>query len=131
MIKAGLMEAVTDAGWVEVDKLPGVLQTADVGLYLMDDTLLNRTKCPVKLADMLAVGVPVVAEAVGQVTEYVVNGRSGRLRPSGDVVGITADLIHLLQNAEERARLSAGALAHIQANFTWEHLSQLVEAAYR
>jgi hypothetical protein len=31
MIKAGLMEAVTDAGWVEVDKLPGVLQTADVG----------------------------------------------------------------------------------------------------
>jgi glycosyltransferase involved in cell wall biosynthesis len=131
MIKAGLMEAVTDAGWVEVDQLPGVLQTADVGLYLMDDTLLNRTKCPVKLADMLAVGVPVVAEAVGQVTEYVVNGRSGRLRSSGDVVGITADLIHLLQNAEERARLSAGALAHIQANFTWEHLSQLVEAAYR
>jgi glycosyltransferase involved in cell wall biosynthesis len=131
MIKAGLMEAVTDAGWVEVDQLPGVLQTADVGLYLMDDTLLNRTKCPVKLGDMLAVGVPVVAEAVGQVTEYVVNGRSGRLRSSGDVVGITADLIHLLQNAEERARLSAGALAHIQANFTWEHLSQLVEAAYR
>ena len=131
LIKADLMEAVTDMGWVEVDKLPGVLQTADVGLYLMDDTLLNRTKCPVKLADMLTMGVPVVAEAVGQVSEYVVNGRSGRLRSSGDVAGITADLIHLLQSAEERTQLSAGALAHMRENFTWERLSQLVEAAYQ
>jgi glycosyltransferase involved in cell wall biosynthesis len=130
LLEAGLMEAVMDVGWVEVDKLAGVLQTADVGLYLMDDTLLNRTKCPVKLADMLAVGVPVVAEAVGQVTEYVVNGYCGRVCPSGDVAGITADLIQLLQNAEERARLSAGALAHMRQNFTWEYLAQLAEAAY-
>jgi glycosyltransferase involved in cell wall biosynthesis len=129
--EASLMEAVTEMGWVEVDKLPGVLQTADVALYLMDDTLLNRTKCPVKLADMLVMGLPVVAEAVGQVAEYVVNGRSGRLRSTGDVAGITADLIYLLQNAEERAKLSAGALAHMQENFTWEHLSQLVESAYQ
>jgi glycosyltransferase involved in cell wall biosynthesis len=131
LVEAGLLEAVTDAGWVEVEKLPGVLLTADVGLYLMDDTLLNRTKCPVKLADMLAVGLPVVAEAVGQVAEYVVNGRSGRLRPSGDVAGITADLIYLLQNAEARAQLSAGALAQMREKFTWEYLSQLAEAAYQ
>jgi glycosyltransferase involved in cell wall biosynthesis len=131
LVEAGLLEAVTDAGWVEVEKLPGVLLTADAGLYLMDDTLLNRTKCPVKLADMLAVGLPVVAEAVGQVAEYVVNGRSGRLRPSGDVAGITADLIYLLQNAEARAQLSAGALAQMREKFTWEYLSQLAEAAYQ
>lgn len=130
-LEAGLIEAVTDVGWVELDKLPGVLQSADVGLYLMDDTLLNRTKCPVKLADMLTAGLPVVAEAVGQVTEYVVNGRTGCLRASGDVMGLTADLIYLLQNPEERARLAAGALAHMQEKFTWELLSQRVEAAYR
>ena len=126
----GLLEAVTDVGWVPLDKLVGVLQTADVGLYLMDDTLLNRTKCPVKLADMLTVGVPVVAEAVGQVREYVVNGRTGLLRESGDVVGITADLVCLLQNREERDRLAVGAMAHMAENFSWEHLSRLVEKAY-
>ncbi len=58
---AGLSEAVIDAGWVELAALPATLAAADVGLYLMDDTLLNRAKCPVKLADMLAAGVPVVA----------------------------------------------------------------------
>ncbi|HZD11164.1 MAG TPA: glycosyltransferase, partial [Candidatus Binatia bacterium] len=62
---AGLLEAMIDIGWVPEAELPTLLGTADVGLYLMDDTLLNRTKCPVKLADMQLVGLPVVAEAVG------------------------------------------------------------------
>ncbi|NJN53882.1 MAG: glycosyltransferase family 4 protein, partial [Anaerolineae bacterium] len=100
----GVLEAITDVGWVEPEKLPDVLSQADVGIYLMDDTLLNRTKCPVKLADMLAVGLPVVAEAVGQVGEYVLHGRTGLLRPSGDVDGLTADLVSLLQNPTERQR---------------------------
>lgn len=127
---AGLTDAVNDAGWVEPEALPGLLQAADVGVYLMEDTLLNRTKCPVKLADMLALGVPVVAEAVGQVTEYVAHGRSGLLRPSGDVEGLTADLIHLLQNRTERERLAAGARARMVAQFSWAGLAETVERIY-
>ena len=98
---------------------------------LMEDTLLNRTKCPVKLADMLAVGVPVVAEAVGQVTEYVVSGRTGTTFPTGDITGITQELIHILQNPERQAQLSAGAKAHIAANFSWEHLAARLLPIYK
>ena len=127
---AGLLEAVKDVGWLDVAALPDVLQTADVGIYLMEDTLLNRTKCPVKLADMLTLGIPVVAEAVGQVPEYVVHNHTGLLRPSGDVTGITADLIHLLQHPQERTRLSQNAITHMQTHFSWEQLSQRVEEAY-
>ncbi len=126
----GLLEAITDVGWVEPEKLPELLSQADVGIYLMDDTLLNRTKCPVKLADMLAVGVPVVAEAAGQVSEYVVHGRNGLLRPSGDVAGLTADLIHLLQNPAECQRLSTQAITHIQTHFSWEKLTATLQTAY-
>ena len=64
----------------------------------MDDNLINRSKCPVKLADMLAVGLPVVAEDVGQVPEYVIQGKTGLLRPSGDVADIASDLVTLLQD---------------------------------
>lgn len=127
---ANLLKAMTDVGWVEPEKLPDVLGQADVGIYLMDDTLLNRTKCPVKLADMLTAGVPVVAEAVGQVGEYVVHGRTGLLRPSGDIVGLTADLIHLLQNPAECQRLAEGAVAHMQTNFSWETLAERLERVY-
>jgi len=126
----GVLEDITDAGWVEPEKLPAVLSQAEVGIYLMDDTLLNRTKCPVKLADMLSVGIPVVAEAVGQVPEYVIHGRTGLLRPSGDVDGIIEDLAYLLQNPAERQRLAAGAVEHIRTYFSWEQLAARLESAY-
>jgi glycosyltransferase involved in cell wall biosynthesis len=130
LAEASLQEAIVDLGWVEAEALPDTLAAADVGIYLMDDTLLNRTKCPVKLADILYLGVPVVAEAVGQVPEYVVQDRSGLLRPSGDVAGITADLVHLLQDTAERERLATGAKRHIVTHFSWQRLSELVEHAY-
>jgi glycosyltransferase involved in cell wall biosynthesis len=96
----------------------------------MDDTLLNRTKCPVKLADLLQCGVPVVAEAVGEVPAYVVPGKSGRLRPSGDVDGLAADAVALLCDPAERATLAAGARAHVAADFSWARLADVAEAAY-
>ncbi len=108
---AGLLEVVTDVGWVDVGELPALLAAADVGIYLMEESLLNRTKCPVKLADMIAAGVPVVAEAVGQVPEYVVQGHNGLLRRSGDEAGLIADLVYLLQNRGERVRLGETAVS--------------------
>ncbi len=130
LVEADLMGCVVDMGWVDVEKLASVLSKADVGIYLMEDTLLNRTKCPVKLADMLSVGVPVVAENVGQVGEYVVNGRSGLLRQTGDIEGIIADLVHLLTNKQARDTLSTGAIAHITDQFSWETLATQLEKAY-
>lgn len=127
---AGLLKTVVDVGWVQPETLPDLLAAADVGIYLMDDTLLNRTKCPMKLADMLSVGVPVVAEAVGQVPEYVVHGRTGRLRPEGDVPGLAADLVDLLQDRDEREKLSAGARAHSAEHFNWLKLARIAEQAY-
>ncbi len=128
---AGIWEAIEDAGWVEPEQLPALLGQAHAGIYLMEDTLLNCTKCPVKLADMLAVGVPVVAEAVGQVGEYVVNGRSGTTFPTGDITNITNELIHILQNHELQAKLSTGAKAHIEEKFSWNHLAERLLAIYQ
>jgi glycosyltransferase involved in cell wall biosynthesis len=127
---AGLMDSLVDTGWLLEAELPATLAAADVGLYLMDDTLLNRTKCPVKLADMAAVGLPVVAEAVGQVSEYLVHGETGLLRPPGDVMGLAGDLCRLLQNRGERERLAGGAREHMRQHFSWHVLARRAEQAY-
>jgi len=130
LAQAELLDRVVDVGWVAPEKLPALLACADVGLYLMDDNLLNRTKCPVKLIDMVAVGVPVVAEAVGQVTEYVVNGRTGLLRSSGDATGLAQDVVGLLLAPARRAHLGAAARAHAAAHFTWDAIATRLERAY-
>ena len=130
LAEANLLDIVEDAGWVEETALPDLLRRADVGLYLMDDTLLNRTKCPVKLADMAALGIPVVGEAVGQVPEYVIHEQTGLLRPSGDTPGLTADLIRLLTKPETRTRMAQNGRHHYSAHFAWPRLADQVEQVY-
>lgn len=123
LAETDVLSAVIDLGWTDLDELPLLLSCADVAIYLMDDTLLNRTKCPVKLADLICSGVPVVAEAVGQVPEYVVNGRNGRLCLSGDTVGLIEECVSLLRCKEERTRMAEEARAHYEANFSWDLLA--------
>ena len=130
LAKADLLDAVQDFGWVEEAELPALLAEADVGLYFMDDTLLNRTKCPVKLADMVMLGIPVVGEAVGQVTEYVQHGKTGFLHPSSDTDGLIASIIRLLSNETERRQFSACSRQHYEANFSWSRQADLLEGLY-
>ena len=126
---AGLLAAVVDVGWVALAELPATLAAADVGLYLMDDTLLNRAKCPVKLADMLAAGVPVVAEGVGQVTEYVRQGQTGVVCESGAVAELVEATVGWLREAGEQGRREA-ARASVAERFGWGQLAGTVENIY-
>ena len=127
----GILAAVVDLGWVEEAELPLLLRTGDVALYLMDDTLINRSKCPVKLADLIAAGVPVAAEDVGQVSEYVINGTTGLLRQSGDTAGLVDDILQLLQSKRRRVEYGQAAQSHYAANFSWDQLADRLELVYR
>ncbi|NET74406.1 MAG: glycosyltransferase, partial [Sphaerospermopsis sp. SIO1G2] len=128
---AHLLHRMIDTGWVSEDSLPNLLACADAGIYLMEDDLLNRTKCPVKLADMLHVGVPVVGERVGQVAEYIISGETGLLRPSGDHTGLVTDLVQLLSDGALRGRFAAQAQQHIQQNFSWDTHAATLDGYYR
>ena len=126
----GVLPAVVDLGWVEETELPILLRIADVAVFLMEDTLINRCKCPVKLADLIAAGVPVVAENVGQVAEYVEHGVTGYLRPSGDIEGLSSAIGQLLRDDRERAAFGLAAQRLYQDNFAWNHLADRLEVAY-
>jgi glycosyltransferase involved in cell wall biosynthesis len=61
------------------------------------------------LAEGAAVGLPVVATAVGGVTDIVRDERTGLLAPSGDVAGLVHAMSQLLSDHELRERLGANA----------------------
>ncbi len=130
MADAGLAGTVIEAGWVEAEDVPGYLALADVALFPMDDTLLNRTKCSVKLAELLAAGVPVVAEAVGQVAEYIEPGTSGLLVPAGHPKMFAGALLRLLRDEKKSKALGRAARERMQREFSWDRLAALAEAAY-
>lgn len=129
--KAAGLESVTEyVGWAEGDALSGYLSAATCAMYPFDDTLVNRTKCAVKLIDLLAAGVPVVAEAVGQNKETIEHGRSGLLVPPGDEATFAAEIVRVLEDRTLRDRLSAGAQKRVATEFMWDRLAGQVERAY-
>ncbi len=129
---AGLQHCLVDAGWVQETELPEVLASSHVGIYLMHDTLLNRTKCPLKLADMLHTGIPVVGETVGQVPEYVRHGFTGFLYQSGEAASIAEGLVRLLQDDALRSEFAAAGRRHLDTHFNYDTLAdQLCETLYQ
>ena len=130
MQEAGIAEHLVYVDWVETDELPAYFAAADVAIYPYDDTLINRTKCSVKLIDLLAAGVPVVADDVGQNREYVVHGVSSLLVPVGETDTFASSVVELLRDESLRAKLGRGARRRIFEEFNWGKLVARVEEAY-
>jgi glycosyltransferase involved in cell wall biosynthesis len=127
----GLANRVHVLGWTRPEVLPDVFAAADVALYLLDDTRLNRAKCPMKLVDLLLAGVAVVADGVGQANEYVVEGTTGQLTPPGDVEAMATAALSLLRDPARRSAFGTAARASILANWSWVTQAQQIESALR
>jgi glycosyltransferase involved in cell wall biosynthesis len=117
-------------GYGTSDRLPAYFARADVGLYLFDDTLVNRTKCPVKLLDLLAAGVPVVGEAVGEIAHIVQHGQTGLLAPPAAEPALVESLLKLLGDPEQRSAMAAACIPDIRERFSWAALAETAESAY-
>lgn len=130
LAEAGLMESVRFTGWLPFEEVPAYFAAAHVAVYPYDDTLINRTKCSVKLIGLLEAGVPVVADAVGQNVEYIQHGVSGLLTPAENDEAMAAALVSLLQNPEQRQALGQAARRLLVEKFDWSYLAQIAERAY-
>ncbi len=129
-IRGGYRARLILAGWQEPDALPDCLAAADAALYLFDDTLINRTKCPAKLAELAAAGLPLVAERVGQIAEYLVQHESGLLVEPGDGDGLAVAAERLLTDRDLAGRLGQAAAWRMVTDFGWESAATRLERLY-
>ena len=127
---AHVYERVNWLGMLPEEGLSLAFTQSTLAVYPFDDTLLNRTKCAVKLTDLLGAGVPVVAEAVGQNAEYIVHGESGLLVCPGDEAALCAAVGQLLHDEPLRRRIGEAARRRMCEHFSWDDLVGEVEAAY-
>ena len=126
----GLEETMDITGWADAEELPHLLASADVAMMPVEDTVLARAKCPVRLLDLMAAGVPVVAHAVGEYAELVEDGVSGLLVPAGEQAAFVAAVIRLLEDDSLREAMAKAGQRRVRAAFGWAHLVQRVERAY-
>ncbi len=133
--EAGLASCIVHRPIQPADLQDGTLArlicAADIGIFPMNDTLVNRAKCPVRLVDMMALGLPIVAERVGQVGEYLEHNVTGLLVEAGDNAAFAEATLRLLRSSQLRASIGAAAQARLWTRFDWAALAVQAERAYR
>lgn len=121
---AGLQASLLVLGWTPALALPGVLAAADVAWAPFADTAVNRARCSVKLAEILAAGLPLVADDVGEAATYVASGLNGLLiQPGADELTVQA-LCRLLSERPYARALGQEAARRMADAFLWDRLAQ-------
>ena len=126
----GTSESLEYLGWLEGDELRRRQQAAHLAILPYQDTLINRAKCSVKLIELMASGLPVVATDVGENSHYIEHGVSGWLVPPDDKEAFVNAVALLLKDLQLRTRLGKGARQRILDEFKWSNLAERAEQAY-
>lgn len=124
----GFSDALIMAGWLEPADIPDYIAAGDVALYLLDDTLINRAKCPAKLTELVAAGIPVVADRIGQAAEYVADAAATRFSTDAE---LAERLAVLLTDPALRASVGQAAREYMQQHFEWAILVGELDGFYR
>jgi glycosyltransferase involved in cell wall biosynthesis len=129
--QAGAGSSVRVLGWLPASARSGLFPAVDVAMLPVQDTPLNRAKSPMRLLDLLAVGVPVATQRVGEYGEMVQNGVTGLVAPVDDPVGLAHNVVALLRDPDLRQQLGQAAREDVRRRFAWPALAETALAAYR
>ncbi|WP_437777024.1 glycosyltransferase [Sorangium sp. So ce1097] len=104
--------------WVgELADARGFLRELDVFALIAEPA-----GCPNASLEAMAEGLPVVATAVGGMSEQVVDGVTGRLLPPGGAEAFAAALVELAEDPERRARMGAEGWERARERFSVERM---------
>jgi glycosyltransferase involved in cell wall biosynthesis len=118
-------------GTVNHDDLPSLLAVMDAALVLAPIGA-GFHYSPLKLAEYLAAGIPVIAPAVGQLSERLTDRVDALLVPPHDQAALRAALIELRDDPGLAAEIGRAGLATARANWSWDHqVRRVLEALAR
>lgn len=122
----GLGERVTFMGSVPHEQMPQLYALADVVL----GTSFASETFGMALCEALGCERPVVASDWAGFREVVIDGRSGLVVPAQDPAALAGAIESVLRDETLARSLATGGREHVLRNFTWEAVTDRVEAAY-
>ena len=113
--------AVTFAGRVPVDRLPGLYSAADVAAMPVRTRWGGREQegFGMVFVEAQACGTPVVAGRSGGAPETVVDGETGFVVDGTDAGAVAEAIVAVLTDRERAAAMGRAARAHVTRNFDW------------
>jgi glycosyltransferase involved in cell wall biosynthesis len=116
-------ENIQDAGYLRGERLTAAFRGASVVVV----PSVWADPCPAVAVEALSVGVPVIASAIGGLTDIVEDDRTGVLVPPGDARALATALNRLLADGELRTSMGDRARASVSRYTTDAVLPALVD----
>jgi len=86
---------------------------------------------PKVVLEAMACGIPVVASAVGGITEIINKGETGILVKPGDPNELADAIIRIVSYPDLREKLGLNARKMVKERFTWTHAAKRIIAIYQ
>lgn len=127
-----LKDKVVFHGQVSTEELHRHYHTGDVFvLPAIIDSKGDTEGLGVVLIEALTYKKPVVASAVGGITDIIINEKTGLLVPPNDPAALAQAISRILTNQDLAQRLALAGYEHIQANYSWPAIIQRLLNLYQ
>jgi glycosyltransferase involved in cell wall biosynthesis len=116
----GVQHRVVFTGRVLRDEIPRYLCNASILALARPAGLQSEGGFPSKLGEYLATGNPVVVTRVGDIPEYLTNGKDAFLVEPDDVNGFAGKLDHVLSNPDLARKVGLTGREVARTNFDYQ-----------
>ena len=123
---SGVESRVNLLGYVQPNEVAELYARARTGvcpLPAMGSDVSERFTSPLKILNMMAWGVPLVASSVPSVRQIVEDEVTGLLVPPNDIKALAAAMRRLLEDRALASRLASAARVAVQA-YSWKRRAQ-------
>lgn len=128
--KRGLTKNVVMTGLIPHDQIPHLIRVFDVAVAPYPKLNHDFYFSPLKLFEYMACGVPVVAPAVGQISDVVRDQQNGLLYEAEDIPALTSACGSLLRNSSRAKAMGSEGADYVSKNFTWDrNAARVIEIA--
>lgn len=124
----GLEGKIIFTGAVEHDLVPQYIAACDIAVACFENNEVTRCKSPLKIAEYMASGKPIVASNVGEV-KNMLDG-CGILTEPGDVYDLVEGIERLLNNEKLRIDLGQKARKRAEDKYSWSVTAENLIKAY-
>jgi D-inositol-3-phosphate glycosyltransferase len=121
----GVGDRLRMTGQVAHEEIPPLLRSADVVVCTPWYEPFGITPL-----EAMACGVPVVASAVGGLTDTVLDDVTGKLVEPRDPVALARGVLPVLRDPAVRERLGEAGYRRVRGRYSWERIAQETVRAY-
>ena len=111
-------------GQVPNAEMPGFLASLDIAVLTAGANQAFHYS-PLKLREYLAMGLPVIAPRVGELSRFLDDGVTGVLYEPGDAAGLSSAVLRIAENDALRHQLGRAGRTLIASSGSWDAISTM------